>query len=257
MVFDDVIEHLESSINCIRNNVDYISCVYQHISYYGTIGRESNYEILNDLFKRGLIDKLIYRNDNLVLNSHDNKLFNRNLGLDDALSNGCEYFLAMDGDEYYIPTEFKNIKEMIIDNNFESSACQMITYYKYLNLILDPPEDYYCPFIHKINTNYKFGITVEYPVGVSLDRVYHSNNFLKLDRKQIQMHHMSSVRRDLKLKLENHGCTPQFKKEIDYLVNYYDNYQYPERALFQAKPYKWYDVKKTECLFTNSYFSKI
>ena len=35
IIFDDVIEHLESSISTIRNNVDYISIVYQHISYYG------------------------------------------------------------------------------------------------------------------------------------------------------------------------------------------------------------------------------
>ena len=45
IVFDDVIEHLESSISTILINVDYISIVYQHISYYGNKGRNSNYEL--------------------------------------------------------------------------------------------------------------------------------------------------------------------------------------------------------------------
>lgn len=257
MVFDDVIEHLEASINCIRDYVDHISCVYQHVSYYGTIGRSSNYEVLNDLFKKRLIDKIIYREENLNLSSHESKIFNRNLGLNDAITNNCDYFLSIDGDEYYVPSEFKNTKEHIISNGFKSSACQMITYYKYLNLILDPPEDYYCPFIHEINKNYKFGSFVDFPVGVSLDRLYHSDNFIKLERNQIQMHHMSSVRRDFKIKLENHGCTPQFKNEIDYLVDYYNKYNYPDKIAFQAKPFKWYDAKRIDCLFKNNNFTQI
>lgn len=257
MVFDDTIEHLESSINCIRNNVDYISCVYQHISYYGTEGRQSNYEFLNNLIKKGLLDKIIYRDHNLNLEPINSNIFNRNLGLNDALLNDCDYFLSIDGDEYYISDDFKKTKDLIIDYGFESSACQMITYYKYLNLILDPPEEYYCPFIYKINKNYKFGSTTDYPVGVSLDRIYHSNNFLKLQRNQIELHHMSSVRKNLKLKLENHGCTAQFKNEINYLVNYYNNYKFPEKIPFQAKPFKWYEAKRINCLFDNKNFSQI
>lgn len=254
IVFDDVIEHLESSINCIRNDVDYISCVYQHVSFHGTPGRDSNYEILDNLYKRGLLDFIIYTNNDFSLTGHQNTIRHRNLGLQDAIDKNFGYFLSIDGDEYYVKDEFKKTKDLIIDRGFESSACQMITYYKYLNLILDPPEDYYCPFIYKINKNYRFGQSTDFPVGISLDRLYHSNNFIKLDRSQIQMHHMSSVRSNLKVKLENHICTSQFKNEINYLVDYYNNYKYPDKILFQAHPVKWYDAKLIDSIFENPNF---
>ena len=257
IVFDDVIEHLESSISTIRNNVDYISIVYQHISYYGNKGRNSNYELLENLLNRRLIDNIIYNDCDLNLSPKENEIKNRNLGLNDAINNQFEFFMSVDGDEYYDEHQFKNAKNKIINCEYESSACELLTYYKYLNLVLDPPEDFHCPFIYKINKNFSFGNNIQFPVGVDITRIYHSNKFKKFERNELIMHHMSSVRRDFKLKLVNHGCYCQFNNEIEMLVDHYDNYQYPNKILFQANPYKFYDPKIVNPYFINENFNYI
>jgi len=254
IIFDDVIEHLEASINTIRNNVDYISIVYQHVSYYGNKGRNSNFDLLKKLSVNGLIDKIIYRNCDTNLSPKDNEIKNRNLGLNDAIENEFNFFISMDGDEYYDEQQFKNAKNQIINEKYESSACEMLTYYKYLNLVLDPTEDFYCPFIYKINKNFSFGNNIQFPVGVDSTRIYHSNKFKKFNKNELIMHHMSSVRKNFKTKLLNHGCYNQFKDEIETLINYHDGYKYPNKILFQANPYKFYNAKIVTKLFINSNF---
>ena len=257
IIFDDVIEHLESSIGTIRNNVDYISIVYQHISYYGNKGRGSNFDLLKNLLNRRLIDNIIYNDCDLNLSPKENEIKNRNLGLNDAINNQFEFFISMDGDEYYVEHQFKNAKNKIINDGYESSACEMLTYYKYLNLVLDPHEDFHCPFIYKINKNFLFGNSIQFPVGADITRIYHSNNFKKFERNELIMHHMSSVRRNFKTKLINHGCYCQFNNEIEMLVDHYDNYRYPNKILFQANPYKFYDPKIVNSLFINENFNCI
>jgi len=257
IIFDDVIEHIESSIKTIRENVDYISIVYQHVSYYGNKGRDSNFELLKKLLNQKLIDKIIHNDCDLNLSPKQNEIKNRNIGLTDAIEEQYEYFISLDGDEYFDTKQFKQAKLHIIDNQYESSACEMLTYYKYLNLVLDPPEDFFCPFIYKINRNFSFGNNIDFPVGVDLTRIYHVNKFKKFERTELIMHHMSSVRSSFKLKLVNHGCYSQFNNEVEKLVGYFDNYQYPDKILFQANPYKFYNPKIVTPYFINNNFSYI
>jgi len=256
IVFEDTIEHLEWSIKPIRNLVDYINCVYQTRSFFCNSSKNQT-EYLNDLLKRNIIDNIIYVENDLNINPRINQLNNRNTGLVDIINKGCTHYLAIDGDEYYLHSEFKEIKDEIFLEGFESSACKMITYYKYLNLILDPPEEYYCPFIYKIKENLLLGTTNSFPVGVDLNRIYHDSNFLCLTRDKLQMHHMSSVRRDLRLKLQNHSSKKQFQNEIEEISNYHASYQYPNKILFQSKPFCYYDGKLIKPLFVNPNFESI
>jgi len=256
IVFEDTIEHLEWSIKPIRNLVDYINCVYQTRSFFGNCSK-NQIDYLNDLLNRNIIDNIIYAENDLNVHPRTNQLNNRNIGLKDIINKGCTHYLAIDGDEYYVHSEFKEIRDKMFLEGFESSACKMITYYKYLNLILDPPEEFYCPFIYKIKENTLLGNNVRFPVDVDLNRIYHECNFLQITREKLQMHHMSSVRKDLKLKLQNHSSKFQFLHEIEEISNYHDNYKYPDKILFQAKPFCYYDAKIIKPLFENPNFKSI
>lgn len=257
VIFEDTIDHLEWSIKTIRHLTDYISCVYQKTSYQGNTQTTDYSSYLNELLSKNYIDNIIYTEPDSSLSPRKNELKNRNLGLQDAKEKDCTHFLTIDGDEYYIPEEFEKIKNKMIHEEYESSACQMITYYKYLNLILDPPEEYYCPFIYKIKPNLFFNDSTFFPVGVDSNRIYHSDNFLLLKRDDLQMHHMSSVRKDLSIKLRNHSCRGQFDSGIDTIVNHHRHYKYPDKILFQAQPYSWYDCKLIKPLFENPNFESI
>ena len=46
-----------------------------------------------------------------------------------------------------------------------------------------------------------------------------------------------------------------YYNEIEMLVNHFDNYQYPEKILFQANPYKFYNPKIVNPYFINKNYS--
>lgn len=256
IIFEDTIDHLEWSIKPIRNSVDYINCVYQSKSFFGNSGK--NYkEYLIDLLHRKILDNVLFVENDVNIHPRKNQLNNRNVGLKDIINVDCTHFLLIDGDEYYNSCEFLNVKNKIFEEGFESSACKMITYYKYLNVILDPPEEYYCPFIYKIKNDLLLGMNTNFPVDVDINRIYHDNNFLHLERKELQMHHMSSVRRDFSCKLNNHSSKAQFENHNELLINYFNQYTYPNKIMFQASPYKWYNAKLIDLVFENPNFASI
>ena len=81
-------ELLESSIKSIRNNVEYISVVYQTISNFGNECNEGLVPLLEELKSKGLIDELFEYNPKVNKGGHYNEIKKRNLGL--YLSEGAE-----------------------------------------------------------------------------------------------------------------------------------------------------------------------
>jgi hypothetical protein len=243
-------ELLESSIKSIRNNVDFISVVYQTTSNFGNPCDEGLVPLLEKLKSDGLIDELFLYKPTLNRGGHYNELRKRNIGLSLSEGVGCTHHMSMDSDEYYIPSEFENLKKLMLEGDFDSSFCQMQTYYKSWEYSLDPPEDYYVSLIFKIkqDTSYVMGA----PAPVLVDptrRISPINKPLILKREEVQMHHGSYIRDNIKTKLTNSSASVNFNKDIDMIVSHYNNWEYPNKVLWGGLPSKLLTVKKVEKLF--------
>jgi hypothetical protein len=248
-VFDGE-ELLEGSIKCIRSEVDYISVVYQTVSNFGNQCSDELVPLLNRLKNEGLVDELFEYSPKINKGGHFNEITKRNIGLALSQGVGCTHHMSMDSDEYYIPSEFKNLKKLIEVGNYDSSFCQMQTYYKSWEYSLNPPEEYYVSLIFKIkrDSNYVMG----YPTPVLVDptrRMSPSDKPLVLKREQIQMHHGSYIRDNVRTKLINSSASVNFNNDIDRIVNHYNTWEYPNKVLWGGLPSKIYETKKVLNLF--------
>jgi hypothetical protein len=244
-------ELLEESINRIRNQVDYISIVYQTISNFNIPCNDLLLPILQDLKSIGLVDELIYYTPTSKADyNKTNQIEKRNIGLEASRKQGCTHHMALDTDEYYINKEFKYLKQDIIKNDYHNTACQMRTYYYDTRYELDPPEEYFVPLIFKIKPHTKFIFNIKnYPVDVDKSRMTDPNNFKKYNRNEIQMHHLSYVRDDLRSKLESHGAQVWLQHQIEEILTHYNNWTYPNYALLPgAHGPKKSNLKSTDIL---------
>lgn len=126
-VFDGE-ELLESSIKSIRKHVDYINVVYQKSSWYGNPADPKLPELLKKLKSRGLIDELIEYIPDHKLNAGKQEILKRNIGLKYAKRFGCDYFMCMDTDEFYVADEMQKAKQTIIKNSITHSFCPVFAY---------------------------------------------------------------------------------------------------------------------------------
>lgn len=248
-VFDGE-ELLESSINSIRDNVDYISVVYQTISNFGNPCDDGLVPLLEDLKNRGLVDGLFEYRPRVNSGGHMNEITKRNIGLSLSEGIGCTHHMAMDSDEFYTDEQFKFLKKEMLDGNYDSSACQMTTYYKEPIYRLDPKEEYYVSLLFKIRQGVEFVMGHPFPVLVDPTRRVNPGNCKIFSRNEIEMHHMSYVRKDLRKKLQNSSASPNFKN-IDKLVDYYNDWEFPKKGLMGGAPDKFYNIKKVEKLFNS------
>jgi hypothetical protein len=149
-------ELLEGSIKQIRQHVDYVSVVYQTTSNFGNPCNKELIPLLERLKSEGLINELFEYSPKVNKGGHFNEIQKRNIGLALSQGAGCTHHMSMDSDEYYLSSEFKNLKKIIIEGDYDSSYCQMQTYYKSWEYSLDPPETYYVSLIFKKKTRLQF-----------------------------------------------------------------------------------------------------
>jgi hypothetical protein len=242
-------ELLEPSILAIRNNVDYISVVYQTISNFGNPSSDDLEEMLESMKDDKLIDELVkYKPQSY--GGHYNEITKRNIGLELSKKRKCTHHLSLDSDEFYIESEFVNAKKYIEDNNIDTSFAQMRTYYKDQIYQLDPPEDYYVSFIHKIDKNIQYVFNGQSPVLVDPTRRPSGVlNYKIFTRDEIEMHHMSGIRDDYRRKLDNSSANVNFMQHIDTLVDYYENWKFPMPALWPGLPPKHHNLIQVERKF--------
>lgn len=221
IVFDGV-ELLEKSIIQIRDFVDYLQVIYQDTSWFGTKIAEEEINLLKKLKNSNLIDELyLFKNFEVLRNKEDLSLKaskcyerkKRQLGLDSCLRQNCTHYLCMDVDEFYITKEFKKAKEKIIENDYSQTAVSFINYVN-LPTIHRGFDKKNVPFICKINNKTKmtdnFFVKCDKTRGIS-----GGSNFEKkylFNKKEIFMHHMETVRKNLFLKYES-TTRKVFKRE--------------------------------------------
>ena len=231
-VFDGE-ELLEYSINSIKAFVDFIVVVAQETSNYGNTNPNLRKTLL-ELKEKGLIDLIHWYTPNLIYdkkgnilseNGYENEQVKRQIGLDLCKDNECRIFSSMDCDELYFADEYCFAKEDFIAGNYDSSFCQMRTFYKSAEYQITPLESYYVPLFYKIdkNTKFTFEFVPPYPVKIDPTRRIKAGHSLIYTRDEIEMYHYSYVRKSIKTKIENSSARNE-QKYSDLIINHYNNF---------------------------------
>ena len=225
-VFDGI-ELLEHSIKSIRNNVDYINVVYSDISWYGNKSNEDILSVLKDLKIKNLINEIIYYKPDLKISAFTNELNKRNLGLKFAKKAKVDYFMTMDVDEFYLQNEVEIAKQYIVKNNITHSFCNIVNYsilptrrFLKLHLIFS--------FFSKLKRNSILEIN-KYIITI-IDPTRQLNHWWGGGKKyfflpQVEMHHMTLIRKNLLTKFKNSTAKDAYSKHIKSL------YEYKKKAL--------------------------
>jgi hypothetical protein len=245
----DAEEHLRGSISQIRNSVDYISIVFQKKSNYGQDCNKNLEEYLNKLKKDGLVNDIIEYHPIFGVSPHVNEVNKRNIGLMFSEKNGCTHHMSMDTDEYYLKEEFEYMKKIILDGDYDSSACQMSTYYKEPIYRLEPKEEYYVSLLFRIRPNITYTFGNNLPVLTDPTRSMNQGKFKRFERGEIEMHHMSFIRLDIEKKLRNSSAKINFESFIPEFLNYFNSWEYGMKAKTVGNPPIEYDIIKVNNIF--------
>lgn len=197
----DGVEHLESSVNSIRDDVDFIIFVYQDVSNYG-----EKYDPLSEI-KNIKHDVCFLYTPDLNLSPMANEKEKRNIGIKIAKSLCCTHFLHMDCDELY--PQFRNLKNEFIQSLQDGSVCKINTYFGKSNYCFEKYDNYYVPFIHKLHENTIAG-GKQYPYYVDPTRKINTSNVARLESGS--MHHYSWVRDNIEKKIRNSTAKNNIQK---------------------------------------------
>jgi len=224
-------ELLEQSILSIRKSVDFISVVYQTVSNHGIKADENLENLLINLKDKKLIDLLYLYTPNLKKSAAWNELKKRNIGLKQKKKQKCTHFISMDSDEFYIAADFDKAKNEIESNNYDSSACQMLTFFKEPIYRVEPKEEYFVPFIYRIRWFTKLNRKVDFPVLADRTRIMKPGRFKLFDRSELEMYHYSYVRKSIVSKISNSSAKVNFHDNTGFL-SYFNNWTENEPVYF-------------------------
>lgn len=219
-------ELLEYSVKSVRDSCDHINVVYQKISNWGEPCSKELEDILHDLLRKKLIDKIhCYSPKNT--SAGKNELFKRNIGLYIAKSRFCTHFLNMDCDEFYKKEQFEEAKKFIITNKIEASSCKFTNYIKQPIWQIQNDPQLYVPFIAKIHYFTKLSRKSYFPVLVDPTRKMNGHKKFKyFDPQDLKMEHMWLIRKDLQKKFNNSSSRNYIKPQ---LITEILNYEFPNK----------------------------
>lgn len=247
-VFDSE-ELLEGSIRQLRDLAYYISVVYQKKSNYGNECNPNLGEVLQNLKDCNLVDEIIEYSPEINKGSHFNEVTKRNIGLEISRKNLCSHHISMDCDEYYVTEDFKKIMDDIENNGYESSFCQMRTYYKDWEHQYLIPEDYHVPLIFKIKEGITYRFNEPCPVECDPTRKMKVTKFKIYERDEIEMHHGSYIRNNIEKKLVNSSALVNYHKDLDKLISHYNNWKDGDNGFVAGIPCKYVDLIKIKKMF--------
>ncbi len=131
----------------------------------------------------------------------------RNQGIKQARQEGYTHFLMMDSDEFYFAEQVESEKIRMERDNLYGLVCGLKVYIKEPTLWCE--DHTLVPFIQKLTVGVSAGDFKHYPFAYDKDRHAHIDPTRRLSHKEkvewsnIIMHHMSYVRKDINLKIDN------------------------------------------------------
>lgn len=216
------IELLPFAIQQIRENVDFILVSFQEYDWFGKNKfSKEDYEILLKLKNNKLIDEInLFKINKYATNPIEAKLLERekrNQSKNICIENGCDYYIDADVDEFYKNIEFKKAKRFLENNIINYSFVRIIEYISPITKRKKLSESY-LPFICKIDktlgTN-NLNLNIDPTRGYILNS---NDKYGIFNDKDILMHHMSFVRKNLKLKFETTSQATLNKNKIDNII---------------------------------------
>jgi hypothetical protein len=236
-------ELLEKSCATIRPFASYISVVYQEVSNFGIQTKNPRIkEFYLSLKEKGLVDELIpytpkkftpeekmklvskaYTGDVAhIMDQFCNEVLKREIGRLHSLKNGCTHHLSLDNDEFYLPSQFKFAMNEIQKHDYDLTACKMRIMFKYPYFEFSPPDDLNAvPFICKIIPQGYYRL--DEPAPILLDPTRKITNYKKFHaftRGELEMYHMSFVRKDMRQKMENTSNKLNMDDVEDFLAKF-------------------------------------
>lgn len=197
----DGAELLRGSMECLRGSVDLFIIVYQRVSNFG-----ERYDPRPDMnigdFKTIIFFEFIPTNWTGAGNEREK----RNIGMNIARANGCTHFLNIDCDEYY--RDFDAAIREYQDAGTPGSVCRIMTYFGNPKLRFENPDNYYVPFIHRLDEGTISGVK-PYPFYVDPTRRINEESVTLLSGF---MHHFSWVRKDIERKTRNSSARNNIMK---------------------------------------------
>ena len=196
------LEIFHKSIEYTRPYVDEIILIYQQTSYRGNF----NPDVVNHIEQYPEFKAFEFEPD-LALQPKDNELIKQNWMLELARNQGGTHMILMDCDHIYEPDKFKEAIDK--SKQYDVTFTGMLTYYKYPTWQLDPPENYYMPFLIKLYPSTEFMKLHNYPVIVDPTlRVNTCGNYYVFPMDEFLLHHYSMVRADIHEKFSNSPSRP-------------------------------------------------
>ena len=233
-VFDGE-ELLEKSISTIRSYADHVSVVWQKTSNFGNPCHSRLENLLKDLASKRLINQTLEFIPDCANPAYVNEVAKRNIGLEIARETGCTHQMSMDTDEFYVGEQFENLKNIVNANGHDASYCEMLTYFKKPTYQVRPFNAYHVPLIYEVKPSAHY--VAGHPSPVVVDptrRMSLVENPLILTRDEMEMHHMSYVRRDIKSKIINSTSKSAFT-DVSAFFEMFDEYKLGE-TFFTTHP---------------------
>lgn len=234
----DACEHLINIISELDGLLDYIVIGLQKISYHGKpISKEDLY-ICQKLIDDKLADKIIYIDTDLGKFARHQETDKRNLLLDDIQNNGkCDYSFIIDSDEFYQRGQFEYAVNKIVNSDYDITYCRYVNYFgDYKHYLVYPfKEGCYVPFVSK--SVYRFvweckdfnkpsDPTRRYKREKNQDNQY-TDKLYEFQWNELNMHHLSWIRRDISAKLDNWSSKKLFDNFVflsDKSIEVYNNF---------------------------------
>lgn len=216
-------EMLQANVESVSQFADELIVCWQKTS---NRGHEMDYADWENIISAvDTVDDLIEFTPTTGENTKQNERNKHQLMIDTLAEKGCTHFLLLACDEFYTPEDFR--KGIEIAQTCDVTYSGMFTYYKHPTWQLDPPEDYYKPFICKIYPETKLTPFDNYPVKVDPSvRVFPARSFKELPFK---MHHYSMIRQDIKSKFANAASSVNWSEEqVKRFIAEYENYDLDE-----------------------------
>lgn len=205
-VWADCADLLPYAVENIRPVVDGIIIVWSRKSNRGQV---IDYELPKDC--------ILVNHEPINVTPHSNETRKRNAGLEAAKINGFTHMIMMDGDEFYIQSEFLKEKELIEAGNIAGTVCRVQTYFKSPTLTIGIDHTL-VGFIHKITPKLSYKLNfANYPFaykdgGARIDSTRRLNITSGVRMVEIIMHHFSYCRKDMSLKLGNSSANFKGKR---------------------------------------------
>lgn len=231
----DGMEHIQEAIDRVRPVAGFVSVVYQTVSNYGEIDQS-----VEDAARALTSVDAIVRYTPQSWGGHHNEIAKRQLGLDMARSAMCGAHMTCDVDEWYETDRLAAAFDKFRSGTSMNSACKMTTHWKEYRWIITPPEEYYVPLFQRTNGG-DYSMSNRWPVLTDPTRRLPGDVML-FDRSEIEMRHLSYVRKDIRKKLRNSSAHQNFERRIEQIASVHDNWRPGDKALLAGREERWYDV---------------